>query len=100
MRKMTSKVLANRVRTFLWDHLPKRDYTRQKLRPVNIGDFEIEAPANHPVFESQKTQPYRDLNVGISAKFAGRKYPDSSIIDIGANIGDTAAMIATHAKND
>jgi FkbM family methyltransferase len=37
--------------------------------------------------------------VGIVAKFVASKYPDGTIVDIGANIGDTAAIIATYSSN-
>jgi hypothetical protein len=47
-----------------------------------------------------KLQPYRDLCIGISAKYISVKYPNKAIIDIGANIGDTAAIIATYAQNN
>jgi FkbM family methyltransferase len=30
----------------------------------------------------------------------GKKYPSKAIIDIGANVGDTACMIASYANND
>jgi FkbM family methyltransferase len=37
--------------------------------------------------------------VGIAAKYLGQKYPNSTMVDIGANVGDTAAIIATYAAN-
>jgi FkbM family methyltransferase len=44
-------------------------------------------------------QPLRDQCVGIVAQEIGKKYADQLIIDIGANIGDTAAIIASKASN-
>lgn len=44
-------------------------------------------------------QPYRDLCIGIAAKYIGENYPDSVFIDIGAIVGDTASIMATYASN-
>lgn len=45
-------------------------------------------------------QPLRDECVGVIAKHASIKYPDKSIVDIGANIGDTAALLSSNSPND
>ena len=76
-----------------------RMYFRQGSARVRVGNFELDAPANHALFGFLKSQPYRDLSVGVIAKYVSAKYPNSSIVDIGANIGDTAAMIATHSNH-
>ena len=66
---------------------------------VTIGKFTIKAPAHHLISQFMDDQPYRYLPVGISAGAVASKYPDASFLDIGANIGDTAAMMASHAAN-
>ncbi|HXG27925.1 MAG TPA: FkbM family methyltransferase [Nevskiales bacterium] len=66
---------------------------------LRCGNFEIEAPPEHILPQLQPTQPFRDLNIGIAAKYLGAKYPGATLVDVGANIGDTAAMMATHASN-
>lgn len=40
----------------------------------------------------------RDQCVGFAAAQLSKKYPESTFMDIGANVGDTAAIMATHAK--
>jgi len=77
----------------------ERSLFKQKLLTIQCGDFEIMAPENHPLFRKQKEQPYYDLGIGIAAKYLSTKYPEGTMVDIGANIGDTAAVIATYAKN-
>jgi FkbM family methyltransferase len=74
-------------------------FFNQGMTRIKCGDYEIEAPENHLLIELLKLQPYRDLCVGISAKYISAKYPNRAMIDIGANIGDTAAMMATYASN-
>lgn len=72
---------------------------RQPLVDVTIGCIPIRVPAGHPIVRFQREQPYRDLPVGITAGVVGRKYPEASFVDVGANVGDTAAMMASHAAN-
>lgn len=77
----------------------KKSFFNQRLSKVKCGNFEILAPSNHLLINFQSTQPFRDLCIGITAKFVCEKYPNSTIIDVGANIGDTAAIIATYTKS-
>lgn len=73
----------------------------QKLVNIKIGKIVIKAPERHLIVQLQRnqSQPYRDLAIGITAQFVSEKYPDETIIDIGANIGDTAAIIANFSNN-
>jgi FkbM family methyltransferase len=75
-----------------------RRFRNQALTKVMCGNYEIEAPKEHLLMAAKKTQPYRDLFVGIAARFLSEKYPTDAIIDVGANIGDTAAIIATYSR--
>lgn len=77
----------------------EQNYFEQGLTKIKCGAYEIEAPDSHLLINLLKSQPYRDLCVGITAKYISAKYPDGTIVDIGANIGDTAAIIATYAQN-
>ncbi len=66
---------------------------------ATVGSITIKAPHRHPVIRFAINQPYRDLPVGFAAEAVARKYPGASFLDIGANIGDTAAMMASYAPN-
>jgi FkbM family methyltransferase len=77
----------------------ERRYFRQDFTSIQCGAYEIEAPKDHLLVSLLKSQPYRDLCVGISAKYVSAKYPSGSIVDVGANIGDTAAILATYTRN-
>ncbi len=105
MRGLIKKVLAKLpepVSEHLLERgkrLQDRKYLKQGFTQIKCGDFQLQAPRNHVLVGIHETQPYRDLCVGIVAKFISAKYPDGTIIDIGANIGDTAALIATNSKS-
>jgi len=76
-----------------------RAFFRQGTTTWRYGNFLLTVPKSHPIIKLQETQPYRDLNIGVSAKYMYQKYPDKIIIDIGANVGDTAALIASQTKS-
>lgn len=92
--KSIYEFLRKRRRQYLDKHYFEQDFTK-----IKCGAYEIEAPKHHLLTKVLKLQPYRDLCIGISAKYISVKYPNKAIIDIGANIGDTAAIIATYAQN-
>jgi hypothetical protein len=73
---------------------------RQGTATLHVGDFTIALPDKHPLIDWQRSQPYRDQHIGISAGLFGRKYPRAALIDIGANVGDSAARMASHCRND
>jgi FkbM family methyltransferase len=63
---------------------------------LQIGRFELELPADHAL--GQYRQHYRlyDWALGEIARFVARKYPDATAVDMGANVGDSAAAICRH----
>lgn len=100
------------MRTFLKSLVPKsllnflreqrnqqaeQQYFRQGETSVVCGAYTLVVPENHLL--AKLKQPYRDMCVGIAAKYLGLKYPNATMVDIGANVGDTAALMATHAHN-
>lgn len=82
-----------------WNSYKEFTFQRQETRSIRIFDRLLDVPEHHPIDVLMAESPCRDLNVGIVAKYAACKYPDKSIIDIGANVGDTAAVIAHHCPN-
>ncbi|MEN9520867.1 MAG: hypothetical protein RLZZ381_3455, partial [Cyanobacteriota bacterium] len=50
-------------------------------------------PHNHKLEQYQNTWKLYDRILGIIAKYVFTKYPRTTAIDIGANVGDTAALI-------
>jgi len=95
MKALARKILPRRIYDLLHGYM----YRKQRVTRIKCGAYEIQSPANHQLIALLKSQPYRHLCVGVVAKYVSEKYPGGSIVDIGANIGDTAAIIATHSRN-
>lgn len=77
----------------------KPDFFSQSLVPLECGSYVLQSPSRHILIELRNIQPYRDLCIGITAKYIGEKYPSATFVDVGANIGDTAALMATYSSN-
>jgi FkbM family methyltransferase len=82
-----------------WNSWKNHRFENQKDRIIHLSGIKLNAPFSHPIESLIESQPYRDLCIAIVAKYASAKYPEKSIIDIGANIGDTAALISKHSRN-
>jgi FkbM family methyltransferase len=61
-----------------------------------IGAFELMFPADHLLGSYQSNYRLYDWALGEIARLVAAKYPDAAAIDIGANVGDTAAVICRH----
>jgi FkbM family methyltransferase len=67
----------------------------KKTFAVTVGKYSILMPGNNPLVSLYKYQPHTNREIGILAKMILSKYPDASMIDIGANVGDTIAVVHT-----
>lgn len=65
--------------------------TETKL--YRVGRFELTLPNDHPLDEYQQRFRLYDMALGDIAQIVAHKYPDATAVDIGANIGDSAALI-------
>ena len=70
----------------------------KSISKIQIGNYIIKIPSKHLLIKIIKEQPIRDLFIGELAKIVTNKYPNREIIDIGANIGDTAAIISSKSN--
>lgn len=62
-------------------------------KEYTIGRYQILLPSDHLLEHYQSTWLRYDKALGYIAQAIFQKYPESSAIDIGANIGDSAALI-------
>ena len=69
-----------------------------QFKLYKIGTYLIALPLNHSLERYQSTWKRYDTVLGTIAQIVFQKYPQASAIDIGANIGDSAALIRTFAK--
>ncbi len=72
---------------------------QQKLKEVQVGNYKILADKKHPIEEYLKAHKYYSRNLARIAKLMERKYPQFSIVDVGANIGDTIALLRSAGVN-
>ncbi|MBS1632174.1 MAG: hypothetical protein JST10_06320, partial [Bacteroidetes bacterium] len=70
-------------------YLPK---TKKPVR-VKVGKFEIEMPGNNVQRFNYAIFPDLNFQIGRLASIISQKYPDITAIDIGANVGDTIAIL-------
>ena len=75
-----------------------RRFKRLRSKYANIGPYRIHFPAKHEILEYKKTYHLYDTALAKIAGVLKEKYPDLHAIDIGANIGDTAALIRESAE--
>lgn len=76
-------------------------YFAQGNAIVSYGGVDLLAPKKHILLGlNERELLSRDHCIGIAAKFATDGCPDANIVDIGANIGDTAAIISQYCPND
>ena len=60
---------------------------------IKICNFKLAIPFLHNIIIYRRIYPLYSSAVGRIAQYLSSKYPDLSVIDVGANIGDTAAII-------
>lgn len=66
---------------------------------TNLYGFPFQVPFSHDLPKNLKKYPNYSFNLLKIALWVNQKYPDTPIIDIGANVGDTAALLRTQLKN-
>jgi len=88
--------IRNTLRKFGYDiiktglpYIPKR----KKAGVVNVGKYPVQMPGNS--LQLINYQLYPDLNVqlGRLAVSISKKYSEMTVIDVGANVGDTIAVL-------
>ena len=60
---------------------------------LQVGRFELVLPPGHLAPTYRNIYKLYDFNLGEIASLVVRKYRDATAIDIGANVGDTAAVL-------
>lgn len=63
-----------------------------------VGNIPITLPKGHALDGYQRAYLNYDKKISIIASLVANKYPDSFVVDIGANVGDTAAAIRSQVS--
>ncbi|HIK17498.1 MAG TPA: FkbM family methyltransferase [Leptolyngbyaceae cyanobacterium M33_DOE_097] len=71
---------------------------QHREKTYQIGAFALTLPLDHKLDVYQANWKRYDTALGYISQAIFEKYPDHTAIDIGANVGDTAALIRTYNK--
>ena len=66
---------------------------KRKIKKVLVGNYILEMPGNNPQISTYKYDPGANRQLGRLSACIAHKYPSLSVLDIGANVGDTIAII-------
>ena len=66
---------------------------------VRVGRYKLWANADHTIEQHLTNHKYYSRNLPRIAKYMEHKYPQYAIIDVGANIGDTIALLRSEGVN-
>jgi FkbM family methyltransferase len=65
-------------------------------KTFRVGRFELQLPQDHLLDDHREKFKLYDLILAEIARRVVQKYPDAVAIDIGANVGDSAAILCSH----
>jgi len=68
-------------------------FYKNRLTNLQVGDFYLKAPALHPLGVYMRKSPTYSRNFPRIVSLVSQTYPKPTIIDVGANIGDTVALV-------
>ncbi len=63
------------------------------VRKVKVGNYFVDMPGNNPQISTYKYEPEVNTQLARLAVCIFNKYKDLTVLDIGANVGDTIAVI-------
>lgn len=88
------KKLINKLKNIFYNN----DKVDQQSISYSVGDISIELPSDHtlPIYQ-EKYKAY-DSKIGKIASFIFNERSNTICLDIGANVGDTAAAIREHSN--
>src|SRR5271170_3339530 len=76
--------------------MPVAGNTVGAVKEYVVGRTKLLLPADHAIDAYQARWKRYDRALGEIARLVWGKYPDYRAIDIGANVGDSAALISTY----
>ena len=86
LRALKNKIIRNVAKVY------------DPLVDVTIGRFMLKLPLSHQLKAHMEAYPDYNFNLPRLVKYASARYPDLTVIDIGANVGDTAAFIRNYSE--
>ncbi len=92
------KIIRNLLQKFGYDIIKINEHSSnkaKKLVKVKVGNYFITMPGNNPQISNYKRFPDMNNQLGRLAKVVSSKYQSFTMIDVGANVGDTIAIVKT-----
>ena len=92
------KFIRNILQKFGYDIIKINEHSNKKSKRnvnVTVGNYNIIMPGNNPQISNYKHYPYMNNQLGRLAKVIATKYNDLVMVDVGANVGDTIAIVKT-----
>ena len=77
--------------------LPPKPGETSGTAVVLVGGRKIKIHKKNPLYEAYQKNPELNSLIGIGARMVKERFPDSWAVDVGANIGDTLALIKAKA---
>ncbi|GAB3938319.1 FkbM family methyltransferase [Mucilaginibacter myungsuensis] len=71
----------------------ERKKNKKGIKQVKVGNYQLLADNQHPIEDYLTKFNYYSRNLARIAKYIENKYPKYGIVDVGANIGDTIALL-------
>ncbi len=65
----------------------------RKEKKIQVGQYEISMPGNNPLLNVYKTHAGFNTHFSKLAQAVFQKYPQMTVVDVGANVGDTIALL-------
>ena len=92
------KLIRNFLNKFGYDIVKTKAFNHNKkktaqAKPVKVGKFIIEMPGYNVQIHNYRHDPEMNSQLGRLAACVAQKHPQLTVIDIGANVGDTIAII-------
>lgn len=66
-----------------------------KTNTTQVGNYQISMPGDNTLSNTYHIYPDFNSHLGRLAAVIAKKYPDMTAVDIGANVGDTIAIVKT-----
>ena len=107
---MVLSIVNATAREFLKKHTPglfdtmrrvrQEQYAVRSMRAASLlhHGFKLAVPVNHSLREISEKAPRREEGLRIAARFLFAKDATGAYVDIGANVGDTAAVVRSVAS--
>lgn len=69
------------------------------LVSFSLGPFKLKLPLSHELPFYRRSHPTYAVNLGRISRAVSRKYPELTVIDVGANVGDSAAILCNYGAS-